>query len=196
MRLARHADHLVRRAGRIDEGPEHVEHRAHAELAPHGADFLERRVIERCEEKREAVALELHARDLRRRVDAHARGFEHVGAAAQARRRAVAVLGDVQPAPRKHEARGGRHVDRLRAVAARAARVDDEGKVVLDVRARARIASAAPTTSDDASPLARAPEQARGLHGRPRPSTIAPIAKAISSARRSRPAITPRNSAR
>ena len=87
------------------------------------------------EEKREAFALELHPRNLRRRRNRKACRFEHVGTPARARRRTVPVLGDVEPAAREHEPGRGRDVDRLRPVAARAAGIDHEREFVFDMQA-------------------------------------------------------------
>ena len=67
-------------------------------------------------------------------VDGDAERLDDVGAAAPARDRAVAVLGDGHAARRDHDRRGGREVQRVRAVAARAASVDDAREAVVDRR--------------------------------------------------------------
>src|SRR5262245_24085845 len=56
--------------------------------------------------------------------DSYSQGCQHVGAAAPARRGAVAVLDYWHARPRRDESRGGTNVEGLRAVTARAARVE------------------------------------------------------------------------
>ena len=62
--------------------------------------------------------------DGRRGRHADAERFEHVGAAGQARHRSIAVLGDANAARRDDERRARRDVERARAIAAGAARVE------------------------------------------------------------------------
>ena len=62
--------------------------------------------------------------DRRRRRDIDAERFVHIGAAALARDRTVAVLRDAQPGRRRHERRRRRNIERAGAIAARAARVE------------------------------------------------------------------------
>ena len=59
----------------------------------------------------------------RRQIDLHPQRFEHVGAPAQTRRRAIAVLGDFAPRARHHERRRRGDVVGVLPVPARAARV-------------------------------------------------------------------------
>ena len=80
--------------------------------------------------------------------------LEHVGAAALARHRSIAVLGDAHAAGGDHERGGGRDVERARAVAAGAARVEH---VAGAARQRHRLAPASsapsPTSSAGRSPF-------------------------------------------
>ena len=62
-----------------------------------------------------------------RRGDVDAERLEEIGAAASAGHRAVAVLGDLDAAGGDHERRHGRDVERVRAIAAGAAGIEDVG---------------------------------------------------------------------
>ena len=111
--------------------------------------------------------------DRRRRGDVDAERFEHVRAAAAARDRAVAVLGDAHAARREHDRRDRRDVERVRAVAARAAGVEHRRVTSATASSRARAWSArSPTISAGRSPfIASADQQAGDLRrlrrGRP-----------------------------
>ena len=74
-------------------------------------------------------------RGLGSRSISHAQRFEHVGAAALARCRAVAVFGDRDAAAGDDQRRRGRDVDRAGAVAAGADDVEHERQPVLDAHA-------------------------------------------------------------
>ncbi len=78
------------------------------------------------------------------------------------------MLGDVQAAAREHEAGRGRHVDRVRTVAARSARIDDEFEVVLDVKAaRAHRLGRAENFRRRLALGRQRRKKPAGLHGRP-----------------------------
>ena len=133
MRLARDADDLTRRPRGIGQRTQEIEHGTHAEVAANRPDFLHGRMIALREQKRESVPLQRGRRRLRRGIDRDAGCFKNVGAAAAARGRAIAVLGHGQAATRDHESDGRGNVERVRAVAARAARIEHFVEFVLHV---------------------------------------------------------------
>ena len=183
---ARHADQLTRRAGRIGQRAEQVERGAHAELlarlAPHAASTGETsgRRRTRCPPRRGSV------RRRRRRRDVDAERLEQVGAAAAARHRPVAMLGDAHAARGQHQRGDGRDIERVRSVAAGAAGVEHRMEVFDSLVARARIVRASPTIS----PAARLSSPGRSAARRSattaaRPSMISSMAADASSTVRS-----------
>ena len=115
----------------------------------------------RREEERDARFLEAPLDDGRRGVDVHAERLEEIGAAALARDRPVAVLGDAH-ADAAHDQRRDRRdvegvgIDRRRC---RTCRTRDRISATARV-ARRRIVRARPTTSEGRSPfIARAIEK-------------------------------------
>ena len=123
-----------------------------------GAACFMARVDVRREEKPDAHFADGARRIGRRKRDPDAQRFQQVGAAALARDRPVAVLGHVHAGARHHERRHGRNVECARAVAARAAGIEQR----LARRCRAstgaaisRMARAKPTSSSTVSPFIR-----------------------------------------
>ena len=127
------ADELVARPGRVGQRADEVERRRHAELAAHRRDVLHGEVVARREHEADAAGGDAAAHLLRREVDGDAERLEDVGAAALARRRAVAVLGDGDAGAGGHERRRRRDVEGAGAVAAGAAGVEDDVGVHLDL---------------------------------------------------------------
>ena len=122
---AERADQVQRRLRRIDERPEDVEHRAHAERGAHRRDRLHRRVIVGREQEGE-VRSPRGRRAARRAVerDRQAERLEHVGAAAAAGDRAVAVLHHRHPAGGGQQRGAGRDVEAAGGIPAGADDVD------------------------------------------------------------------------
>ena len=140
-------------------------------------------------------SLQHRRRALRGDLDRQAGGFEHVGAAARARRRAVAVLGDRNAGRRDDERGHRRDVDRVRVIAARPDHVDDHRQPVLDVQAA--LAHRARRADDLVDALAfrcERDEQRAACAGVYSPSMISPTNAAASSCERSSPASARRNS--
>ena len=121
---ARDAHHLRLGQRGVGERAEQVEDGAHAELAArHGG--VPRGGVERGREQEGPARLVEAALDrLQRRVDAHPELLEHVGAAAAAAHRAVAVFGHGHAAAGDHQRGDGGDVEGPGAVAARPAGVD------------------------------------------------------------------------
>ena len=120
----RHADELARRAGRVRERAQQVEGGADAEIAARHGGVAHRRMKRRREEERDPGLVQASLDDRRLGGDVHAERLEQVRAAAPARHRPVAVLRHADPARREHERGDGRDVERVGAIAARAARVE------------------------------------------------------------------------
>ena len=107
---AENANHLVRRAGGVGKRPEQVEHGAHAHLPARADGMLHGAVKFRREQKTDADLAHALRHLLRRKLEADARRFEHVGAAGFARYRAIAVLRYPPTGGGDHECRGGRDI--------------------------------------------------------------------------------------
>ena len=127
-----HAEDERARAGRVRQGPEHVEHGTRGELAPNGRRVAHRGMVRLREEEAEAELVDRLLDPLRRQLEPEAERLEHVRRAGLRRRRAVAVLRDRRTRRRRHERGRGRDVVRVRAVAARADDVDDVGALRRD----------------------------------------------------------------
>ena len=138
-----------------------------------GAGVAHRRMERRREEERDARLVEAALDDRRRRGDVDAERLEHVGAAAAARHRPVAVLGDAHAARRDDQRRDRRDVERARIDRRRCRRCRTRGANGLRQRHRAR--AHRPREADDLGrPLAlhrQADQQAGDLRrlrrGRP-----------------------------
>src|ERR1700686_3719583 len=107
----KHAQQLVRRAGRIGQRSEDIEDGSDAELLAHRRRMLHRAVM--AGRKHEADAgLGYACRDFSRlEHDLGTERFEHVGAARLRRHRASAVLGDPRPSRGGDEHRRGGDVE-------------------------------------------------------------------------------------
>ena len=109
---SRHADHLAGRARRVRERPEEVEDRAHRERLAHRHHVLHRLVVERGEHEAEAHRLGCsRPRAPGPRSMLRPQRLQHVGRAAAARGRAVAVLGHQAARAGGDQRRGGRDVE-------------------------------------------------------------------------------------
>ena len=163
----RHAHHLRLGQRGVGERAEQVEHGAHARApcaAPRRGAW--RRGSAGAKRKAQPASSRQRWTVSSGRVDAHAQRLQHVGAAAAAAGRAVAVLGHGHAAGRDHQRGHGRDVEGARAVAAGAAGVDGARRRAA-ARARARIARAKPTISSSVSPrTARAASSAADLRRR------------------------------
>ncbi len=147
---------LRARAGRVRQRPEDVEDGPRRELAPDGRRMAHGGVVGRGEQEAEAELVDRALDPLRRELELEAERLEHVGRAGGRRDRAVAVLRHPGAGRRGEERGRGRDVERPRAVAARARRVDEIVALSGARRARAlRIASAQPAISSGVSRLIR-----------------------------------------
>ena len=127
-----------------------------------GSGVPHRGMKRRRKEERDADSLERSFDDGRVRPDVDAERLVHVGAAALARDRPVAVLRHAQSGSRGHECRGGRDIERAGAIAAGAARVED---IVERPRQLHRIGAHRPRQADDLGrtlALHREADQQRG----------------------------------
>ena len=115
------ADHLAADTRRIGERAEDVEDGADAELAARASDVPQRRLERGRVEKHEARRAEAGRERRDGKLEPDAERLEDVGPADRAGDRPVPVLGDGDAGAGDDEARGGRHVQGARAVAARAA---------------------------------------------------------------------------
>ena len=120
----RHADDLTRRARGVRQRTEQIERRANPQLTPGGRRVLHRRMKRRREEERDVRVAQRALDDCRRRGDVDAELFEHVGAAAAARHRSIAVLRDLDAAGGDDDRRRRRDVERARPISAGAAGVE------------------------------------------------------------------------
>ena len=126
-RLRVDAHHLPAGAGRVRERPEQVEDAADAQLAPDRAGVAHRGVVGLREEEPEADLVDAGGDVGRSEIDPHAERLEHVGRPAPRRHGPVAVLGDHGARGRSDQRRRRRDVERVGAVAAGAAGVDQVG---------------------------------------------------------------------
>jgi hypothetical protein len=117
-------------AAGLVSGPEQVEYRAHAHGTPHRAERLHRRMKVGREQERVAGGLEAGDRRVLVGRQAHADGFQHVGAAAAARDAAIAVLDDGDAAGRGEQRGAGGQVQAAGAVAAGAHDVEQRPRGV------------------------------------------------------------------
>ena len=108
----------------IGERAEHVEDGADADLPARPDGVLHGQVHHGREEKADADLLDAFFRAVRGHLDVDAQRLEHVGAAALARDRPVAVLGHGHARAGDDEGGGRGDVERMRHVAAGAAGVD------------------------------------------------------------------------
>ena len=127
------ADELVPRPRRVGQRTDEVERGRHAELAAHRRDVLHGQVVAGREHEADAALGDAAAHVLRGEVDVHAERLEHVGAAALAGRRAVAVLGDGDAGAGGDQRGRGGDVEGAGAVAAGAAGVEDDVGVHVDL---------------------------------------------------------------
>ena len=160
----RHADDLTRRAGGIRQRAEQVERRPHAHLAPRrrrrasSTDGTSARRRTRC-----CRVVQRALDDRRRRGEVHAELLEHVGAAAAARHRSIAVLGDLDAARRDDDRRRRRDVERARRDRRRCRRCRTPRPSALDsFTACSRIARAKPTISAGRSPFIASADSSAG----------------------------------
>lgn len=121
----RDADNLRGGSGGIGERTEKIENGANAESAARGNRMLHRRMNRGREKKTDADLFDGLANALGRLVDDDAELFEHVSGAGARARGAIAVFGDAHACSRDDESSGGGNVERVAAVAAGAARVDE-----------------------------------------------------------------------
>ncbi|KAG1310649.1 hypothetical protein G6F62_014575 [Rhizopus arrhizus] len=105
--------------------------------------------MDRREHEADAGLLDRGGHLRRLQLDGRAQRFHRIGAAGFGRHAAVAVLGDRHAGRRRHEHGGGRNVERVAAVAARAAhiqqilrirRYDGGGEFAHDLRGRGDLA--------------------------------------------------------
>ena len=127
------ADELVSGAGRVGQRSDEVERRRHADLAAHRRHVLHGEVVARREHEADARLGDAAAHLGRGDVDGDAQRLEHVGAAALAGGRAVAVLGHGDAGAGGDDGGGGRDVEGPGVVAAGAAGVEDHVGVHLDL---------------------------------------------------------------
>ena len=153
-----HADQLPRGAGGIRERAEDVEDRPDAELPPHAAERLHRRVERRREQEHEADVVEHPPRERGLEVDPDPAGLEHVGRADARGDRAVPVLGHGGSRSGGHDRGGGRDVEEVAAEAARAAGVEQR---------RAPRCDAAASGAAAPSPRPRSPRPSRRASASP-----------------------------
>ena len=122
--LAVDAEQLAANAGGIGQRSDEVEECAQAKLAARPDGMTHRTVVRRCEHEAEADVVDGSRDLLRRQIQGHAEALEEIGAAAGTRDGAVAVLGHLRSRRRGDEAGGGRDVEQVRPVAARAHEID------------------------------------------------------------------------
>ena len=164
------------RAGLVS-GPEQVEDGAHARAR--GAARRRgawRRGSAGANRKAQPASSRLRCTASERRVDAHPERLEHVGAAAAAAHRAVAVLGHGHAAGRDHQRGHGRDVEGAGAVAAGPAGVDGALRAQRHGRARAsraRSRRSRPPSRPRTAIAASSPPICAGVAS---PSMIAPMA--------------------
>src|SRR5439155_10280063 len=124
----RHAHELCAGASGIEERPEKIENGAltafGAELA-RSREMLESRMVFWRKEKGEMVLTQRLSCFFRCQIDSHTEGFEHVGAAGLGGNGAIAMLRDVNASRSEDQSHGGRNVERIQAITAGAAHVDD-----------------------------------------------------------------------
>ena len=120
-----HADQLPLGARGIRQRSQKIEGRAHAEIFSRRASVSHRRMEGGREEERDAGLLQAALDHRRRGADVDAKRLEEIGAAASAGHRPVAVFRDPDAAGRDDKRRDGRDVERVRAVAAGATRIED-----------------------------------------------------------------------
>jgi len=120
-------DQARARGGWVGQRAEQVEHRRHADLAPHHRRVPVGRVELRREREPDAHLAHTALHLLGAQVDPHPERLESVGAAGQRRRGPVAVLDHRHPARRHHDRRHRRQVDRVVPVATGADDVDGVG---------------------------------------------------------------------
>ena len=146
------ADDLGPRAGGVRQRPEHVEDRAHRELAPDRRRIAHRRMVRGREEEAEAELVDRALDPLGGQLEVEPERLEDVRRARGRGDRAVAVLRDPGAGGRGDERGRGRDVERAGAVAARARGVDE----VLPLRdARRARARASPRRSPRSRPASR-----------------------------------------
>ncbi len=109
---------------RVRERPEDVEDSANADLPPRPDGVLHGQVHHGREQKADAYVLDTFLGAMRGYFDVHTQRLQHVGAAAFARNRAVAVLRHGYSRAGHHECNGSRYVKRMGHVAAGAAGVN------------------------------------------------------------------------
>ncbi len=123
----RDADELTPGSRGIRERSQQVERRADAKLPPRRSRVLHRGVPGGREEERDVRLLERVSHAIGGRAQIHPERFEDIGAAALARDRAIAMFGDHDARASHDERRGGRDVEGVRSIAARAAGIEDRG---------------------------------------------------------------------
>ena len=121
----RNADDLCGGSGRIGERAEKIENGANAKSAARGNRVFHRGVNRGRKKKTDADLFDGLANALGRLVDNDAKLFEHVGGAGARACGAIAVFGDAHARSRDNESCGGGNVERVAAVAAGAAGVDE-----------------------------------------------------------------------
>src|SRR5581483_136823 len=116
----KHAQQLIRRAGRVGQRPEDIEDRAHPELFAHRCRMFHGAMVIRREHETDP-GLGDTIGDLRRRqVDMGAERFEHVRASRLARYAAATVLCHARAGRGGGEHGSGGNIEGMRGVAARA----------------------------------------------------------------------------
>ena len=143
----RHADQLKLGPGGIGERPQQIEDRAKAELLANRRGVFHRPVQQRGEAETDADFVDAAANLLGRQLQVDAERFEDVGRAAFAGDAAIAVLGDVDPEP-PPPGRRGTDVERLQAIAAGPAGIEQSGRPAAE---SASIAPASPAPPRPAS---------------------------------------------
>jgi len=118
-----HSCHLCPRPGWIRQRPQKIEYGSSLELLPSLHRMFHGRVNHWRKEKSDSHALHRFAHAQRRKRDAYAQRFEHVGGAATRTDRAVPVLGYSCARAGRHECGAGGNIECAFAVAARPAGV-------------------------------------------------------------------------
>ncbi len=118
------------RPGRVRDRPEQIEDRPNSDLAADRASESHRGVERRRVHEADTDPFDRLGHLLRRKLDLDTQPLQHVGRPTTAGRRPVAVLGDLDACPGHDERCRRRDVERVCAVAAGSAGVDDRPDVI------------------------------------------------------------------
>ena len=126
----RDTDHLSPRGCRIRQWPDHVHHRGNRKLATYRTHMTHRGMHQRREHEHEADFTKDRRHVRRCEVDLHAKRLEQIGAAAAARKAAIAVLCDAHTARRGDDCRRRRDVERRHCAATGTAGIHEHRRPV------------------------------------------------------------------